>query len=245
MEIGKDWFTDWFGTKYYSILYSNRDYTEAEYFLSKITNTLVLPEKAKVLDLACGRGRHSRYLANMGYNVTGIDISEEALSEANKFKTRSLKFIMHDIREEFKLNYFNLVVNLFTSFGYFETEEEDQIAIKQAYKSCKKNGYFIFDYLHSDIVIDSLLEFEEIVKEDVYFKVRRLVKGGFIVKLIEVVDGGINRFFAERVRAYAPNQINDLMTNAGFKIEHIYGDYELNPFMPETSPRIIYVCRKK
>ncbi len=88
----KNWFAKWFDTKYYHILYKDRDYQEARMFIDNITSYLNLPEKAKVLDLACGKGRHSIYLNKLGFDVVGADLSENSINEAKKQRKRIFAF---------------------------------------------------------------------------------------------------------------------------------------------------------
>ena len=119
-----DWFKNWFNSKYYHILYRNRDEQEAVFFLNKIINHIKL-KKGKVLDVACGKGRHAKYLNKIGFNVVGIDLSKNSIDLANKHENEKLKFYVHDMRNVFKENEYNLVTNLFTSFGYFERKENN------------------------------------------------------------------------------------------------------------------------
>jgi len=118
----KEWFESWFDTKYYHILYKNRDYTEAEKFISKLIDFLNPEPDSKFVDIACGRGRHSVYINRLGYSVVGYDLSEESILEAKKHSKKDLKFYTHDMRQIFRTNYFDFALNLFTSFGYFKSK---------------------------------------------------------------------------------------------------------------------------
>ncbi|MBC7524978.1 MAG: methyltransferase domain-containing protein, partial [Flavobacterium sp.] len=115
----KTWYASWFDSPYYHILYKDRNYREAQIFMDNLTRYLNLPEKAKVLDLACGKGRHSIYLNQLGFEVTGVDLSENSILEAKKNENESLHFNVHDMRNPFHQK-FDAIFNLFTSFGYFE-----------------------------------------------------------------------------------------------------------------------------
>jgi len=83
----QNWFASWFDTPYYHILYKERNYREAQIFMDNLTHYLNLPEKAKVLDLACGKGRHAIYLNQLGFEVIGADLSENSIAEASKIAT--------------------------------------------------------------------------------------------------------------------------------------------------------------
>ena len=115
----QNWFASWFDTPYYHILYKERNYREAQIFMDNLTHYLNLPEKAKVLDLACGKGRHAIYLNQLGFEVIGADLSENSIAEASKNSNSSLQFQVHDMREKFD-DQFDAIFNLFTSFGYFD-----------------------------------------------------------------------------------------------------------------------------
>ena len=119
MPINNNLYKSWFDTPFYHILYKNRDYKEAEIFTRKLMDFIRLPLKSKILDLACGKGRHSINLNKMGYDVTGVDLSVKNIKNASKYESENLKFKIHDMRKPFGQK-FDLVVNLFTSFGYFD-----------------------------------------------------------------------------------------------------------------------------
>lgn len=126
MEHNK-WYEEWFNTKYYHILYRHRDETEAYAFISKLLNYVHLPKNSVVWDNACGKGRHSYWLSQMGYKVIGTDLSISNINFANShYKNPNLSFFVHDMRREFYVKYFDLVLNLFTSMGYFEYNYQEE-----------------------------------------------------------------------------------------------------------------------
>ena len=131
----KDWFSSWFNTTYYHILYKDRNDDEAQQFMCNITSFLKLEKDAHILDLPCGKGRHSIFLNSLGYKVTGGDLSENSIKHAQKFENDSLKFKVKDMRQSFN-NQYDTVFNLFTSFGYFEKDEDDILVLQNM-----KNGY--------------------------------------------------------------------------------------------------------
>ena len=110
------WFKDWFNSPYYHILYGSRNEAEANRFIQNIANLLQFKKDELALDLACGKGRHSRELASHALNVYGIDLSEESIKAASKLSCHNLQFEIHDMRKVYKQNYFDYVFNLFTSF---------------------------------------------------------------------------------------------------------------------------------
>ena len=153
----KDWFTDWFNTPYYHILYKDRNDVEAQQFIINITQFLPLSDNALLLDLPCGKGRHSVFLNSLGYKVIGADLSENSIQFAKKFENPTLKFIIQDMREPFDLQY-DAVFNLFTSFGYFEEDSEDILVLKNIKNCLKENGFFVFDFLNTSFVKNTLVK---------------------------------------------------------------------------------------
>ena len=128
-DIPEYWYTSWFNSPYYHILYKDRDYTEAGRFMDKLTADLQLEKGSKILDLACGKGRHSIYLSELGYDVTGADLSPKNIEAAKKYERPGLRFVIHDMCLPF-LEKFDAIFNLFTSFGYFESPNDNLRAIR-------------------------------------------------------------------------------------------------------------------
>ena len=126
------WYRTWFGTPYYKLLYGHRDEDDAEVWVSTILRRCEAGPGTTVLDMACGRGRHARWFAEVGCDVTGIDLSAESIAEA-RHDVPSAHFAVHDIRVPFASAAFDLVVCLFTSLGYFEDEDDDRKALAAAF----------------------------------------------------------------------------------------------------------------
>ena len=140
MPNRKEWFDEWFNSPFYHILYKNRDDSEAQSFIQNLSQHLDFQQKHKILDLACGKGRHSIYLNKLGFDTVGVDLSEESIHFAKQFENERLKFVKHDMRNVFRAETFDYVLNMFTSFGYFATEAENLTAISATAKSLKKEG---------------------------------------------------------------------------------------------------------
>jgi len=151
-----NWFTSWFDSPYYHVLYKDRDYEEAGTFIKKLTSFLDLKNNATVLDLACGKGRHSKHLATLGYNVTGVDLSPNSIKAAKAFETKNLKFEIHDMCIAYS-GKFDAIFNLFTSFGYFEAEIDNLRTIKAIKDSLKPNGFGIIDFLNVEFLKQHLV----------------------------------------------------------------------------------------
>ena len=139
------WYASWFNSPYYHVLYKDRDDHEAANFMRKLTLHLNLFSDAKILDLACGKGRHSRFLATLGYDITGVDLSVESIKYAQQYSKENLSFKVHDMCIPFKENTFDAVFNLFTSFGYFENEEDNLRTIKAIKQNLTSKGLAVID----------------------------------------------------------------------------------------------------
>ena len=152
MSNNNNWFASWFDSPHYHILYKNRDFKEAEFFLQNLTEYLKPKPENKILDLACGAGRHSIFLNNLGYNVTGVDLSPNSIKTASESSKERLNFDVHDMREIYKENSFDFVLNMFTSFGYFESDEENVKMLNSVEKTLKPNGTFVLDFFNFTLI---------------------------------------------------------------------------------------------
>lgn len=240
MSSKQDWFTDWFNTKYYHILYQHRDDYEAQVFMSNLVEYLNLAKGSSILDLACGKGRHSIFLNSLGYNVVGADLSINSIKHASKSKNKTLDFIVQDMRLPFTVK-IDAVFNLFTSFGYFADDSEDIRVIENIKSSLNKDGVAVIDYLNVVKTIDNLISKETIVLDDIEFQITKEVKNDFIIKKIEfTVDGKYHNYF-ERVKCLDLKRFEKIIESAGLKISTTFGDYNLHSFDPTTSNRLILI----
>lgn len=243
MENDKnEWFKHWFNSPYYHLLYKNRDEQEAKNFINRLLLEIKPPAGATILDLACGKGRYSRYLAKKGYTVTGLDIAEQSIRYAQRYENEHLSFFQHDMRLPYRINYFDYIFNFFTSFGYFETEKDHLKTVVNIAKGLRPDGKFVLDFFNSEKVIRNLRHEE--VKElgEVVFHIQRRVdEQGYIVKNIQFDDKGHHHEYTERVRAFSLEDFQTLFGNAGLKIARTYGNYNLDEFDAFASDRLILV----
>ena len=238
------WFENWFDTTYYHLLYKHRDEFEAQKFISKLITYLNPKENSTALDLACGRGRHSVFLSENKLNVTGIDLSENSIKFAKQFEKSNLEFLVQDMRTSFGENKFDLVFNLFTSFGYFENNDDDIQVLKNIAQSLKQNGKLVLDYLNTTSIPSVVNHIESIEIDGIKFDTSKIVANGFIVKSIRVNDNTVERIYTEKVKLIDKSTFEKYLELTGFKILTCFGDYELNPFAPK-SERLIIIAEKK
>ncbi len=241
-QSGETWFSSWFDTPYYHILYKERNYREAQIFMDNLTHYLNLPEKAKVLDLACGKGRHSIYLNQLGFDVIGADLSENSIIEASKQSNETLHFKVHDMREPFEEKY-DAIFNLFTSFGYFENDDDNLTTLKAIKESLTDYGFAVIDFMNVNQVINNLVPEEVKTIDDIDFHLKRYVADGHIFKEIDFEDKGQKFHYTEKVKALTLQDFEAMMEEAGIYLLDIFGDYKLKKFHKTESERLILIFK--
>jgi len=246
VEAEKSWFKDWFNSPYYHLLYSNRDEKEAAAFIDKLLAYLHPASDAEMLDVACGKGRHAKYLADKGYYVTGIDLSTESINAAKKLENAHLSFFQHDMRLPFRVNFFDVVFNFFTSFGYFDTQRDNDNALRTLKNALKPGGKLVLDYLNSNYVAEHLVSAEVKDKDSVVFDIRRELKDKKFIKEINILDQEKMRRlqYTESVNAFTKEDFEEMFAHQGLEITDIFGDYHFNSYDAQRSPRLIIIATK-
>lgn len=241
----KNWFESWFDTSYYHVLYKNRDTNEAQFFISNLFNFLKLPKNSLVLDAACGKGRHAFYIQQLGYKVDAFDLSKNSISQAKNNENEHLKFYVHDIRTPFKINHYDLVLNLFTSFGYFNSLQENFEAFDALAKSVKKEGLMVIDFLNFEKVKNNIVEKEQKIIDNIEFNISRTIdENNFIVKKISINDKGNCFDFYEKVKGLTLKDFIGFSKKSNLVIQHTFGNYNLETFDENTSDRLILILKK-
>ncbi|MFC0558905.1 class I SAM-dependent methyltransferase [Halalkalibacter alkalisediminis] len=237
------WYEDHFQEDYLMI-YKHRNEENAHLELSNIMNFIPYKKDQKVLDLCCGAGRHSRWFAKRGLNVTGIDLSNTLLEEAKtQSQTLGIKYIRSDMRNITFNNEFDIVVNLFTSFGYFEDDQDNERVFTRVYSSLKEGGYFLFDYLNPSFTRENLVPFSQQTIDHTAINHYRNIDNDAVVKRIVVKDNDSTRHYEERVKLYSENRISEMLENNNLKIMHLFGNYDGSKY-DQNSPRLLYICKK-
>ncbi len=237
-----NWFASWFDSPYYHVLYKERNYREAQVFMDNLTHYLNLPEHAKVLDLACGKGRHSIYLNQLGFDVLGVDLSENSIAIAKKNVNATLEFHVHDMRHQFKEK-FDAIFNLFTSFGYFENDADHLKTLIAIKESLSEYGFGVIDFMNVNNVIANLVPEETKTVDNINFHIKRFHIDGYIYKEIDFEDQGTKYHFTEKVRAFTLQDFQNLMEEAGIYLLDIFGDYKLKKFHKTDSERLIMIFK--
>lgn len=242
-----EWFRHWFESDYYLKVYRHRNYDDAKKLVQLIVSQQEIPKKGKLLDLGCGAGRHAALFAEAGYDVFGIDISSNLLRIA-KSDSLNKGVLLHLMRADLRYvplkSHFDIVTNLFTTFGYFPTTEENFSIFNTSASLLVPGGFFIFDYLNpiflsKNIIRETIEEIDELILIQ-----RRKIIADRVKKDIILKKGEFEMNYCEDVRLYYRDELEEGIISAGMKVNKVYGDYAGGSFHPDISPRIIFICKK-
>ena len=200
------WFSTWFDSPYYHILYDQRDENEASAFIKAIQQKLKTPKNTLVLDAACGQGRHAKTLHELGV--------------------------------------YEWVCNFFTSFGYFDVKSDNQAAFDSLSAALKPGGVFLMDFFNPTYVLNHLVGQETVIKQGISFEINRWAKDGFLYKSIDFTDQKETFHFEEKVELISQSDFLEYAFNSGLTWTGMLGDYQLNSFDDQNSPRMIFLWTK-
>jgi SAM-dependent methyltransferase len=230
-----EWFEEWFGEEYLQ-LYPHRDAAEAERAVALILERTAFTPGWRVLDVACGAGRHCRALEAAGARCVGLDLSMALLRVARRVTRAPL--VRADMRAlPIRPGSMDLTVNLFTSFGYFERDAEHTAALHEMVATLRPQGWFVIDFLNPAAVRARLVPRETRQLDGAEVAVARSVSvdGRYVCKTITTTGG---RRFTERVRLFSADEIATMLAEARVTIRHRFGDYDASP-LGADSPRTI------
>lgn len=241
----KEWFKEWFNSVFYHKLYFEHDEKEAQKFILRLLHFLKPAPDSRMLDVACGRGRHSKFLAAQGFDVTGIDLSFDSIAYAKQFEKENLHFYQHDMRLPMWINYFDYAFNFFTSFGYFATRREHDDAIRTIAKSLKPGGTVLFDYLNVHYAEEHLVHDEIKTIGSTQYEIHRWMDEGHFYKKIIVTDASLDapNEFCEKVAKLSLGDFTDMLSFQNLQVTNVFGDYELNSYDVKKTPRMIVVAK--
>lgn len=246
--MDENWFEEWFDSPLYEKLYYNRDEEEAHQLIEFLEQTLSLNDCSSILDLGCGRGRHSLNLAKRGYTVKGTDLSTEAIktadAKASELELDNVEFEVRDMRNPLS-DTFDAIVNLFTTFGYFKEDEENALVLDSVVKMLESEGLFVLDYLNAEKVKQTYVPEEEGEFQGINYQISRYIKNGAIHKDIVFAGEGLSspRSYWERVKLYGLDWFKKEMDKRGLEIIDVSGDYQGNEFDPKSSPRLLIISK--
>lgn len=237
-----EWFEQWFGEEYLR-LYPHRDDEDADRLATLIERQVPLQGR-RVLDLACGPGRHAAQFARRGASVVGFDLSMPLLSRARHRQGPPLDLVRGDMRRlPFRPESFDLVVNLFTSFGYFADDAQHALVLHGAAQVLRPGGVFVLDYLNAGLVRDTLVPHEEQQVGEQRVAVERRISDDdrFVIKEMHLVNDG--RSFVERVRLFGREELETLVEGAGLAVRTRLGSYGGDAVAPDA-PRVILIAER-
>lgn len=231
------WYKEWFGQEYLE-LYSHRDEGEAERHVQFVVEQLDAPRPSRVLDLACGAGRHSEALAARGYDVVGVDLSLVLLAQGGAPRAAG------DMRRlPFAPESFGWVLNFFTSFGYFARERENFQVLEELWRVLAPGGRFLIDFLNRERVLATLRERETQTRGDRTVHIERWYDPDSrrINKRMRIeAPGRPGETFLESVRAYDRDEVTIGARWAGLEVDALYGNFDAEPYHRD-SERLILV----
>jgi SAM-dependent methyltransferase len=240
------WFKRWFNSDYYNKLYGNHNEQEAADFVNELVWHLQPQKGYAMLDVGCGSGRHCRQLASKGFTVTGIDLASLSIRQAKKWETDSLHFMRHDMRSPFGNNCFDYVFNFFTSFGYFKSGQENNGVIRNMADALKQRGTLVLDYMNVHYSEEHLVPYEEKEIDGIIYYITRWMDENFFYKKIVIDQAQAGERFenVEQVARFTLDDFTCMFSRNGFRLKEVFGDYQLNHFKLNSSPRLIVIANK-
>ncbi len=243
----RPWWETFFGPDYLRQYQVNAERTSAE--ADGVEKILHLRKGARVLDLACGGGRHAIELARRGYAVTGVDLSEELLKAARASAREArvkVRFVHGDMRDLAYRGAFDAVINMFSSFGYFEAVEDDRKVLAGVARALKVRGKFLMERFNRESLAYELPlqgwrvgEDGSVVLQEDSFDVLR---GRYDTRQI-VIDAHGTREHLGSVRAYTLPELKELFDAAGLAIHRVLGGLDLSPYQARSRRLVLYAVK--
>jgi SAM-dependent methyltransferase len=244
-KVPKRWYEDFFGPDYV-VRYVHPE-TQAQ--LEAIEKILHLRKGSRILDVACGAGRHTVGLAKRGYRVTGFDLSRALLAEARRAAhVAHVKptFVQGDMRQLRFANAFDAAISMFTSFGYFDRPEEDAKVLRGVARALAPRGKFLMEMFNRDSLVASLpnqswqaREDGTVVLEDASFD---LLQGRFETRQI-IIDRKGTREFTASVRAYTLAELKQMLDSVGLFVHRVLGGLDLSPYTARSRRIVLYAVK--
>jgi len=244
-KVPKRWYEDFFGSDYL-IRYVHPE-TPAQ--VEAIDKILHLRKGGRILDVACGAGRHTIELAKRGYRVTGLDLSSPLLAEARKAARRAgvkATFVQGDMRHLPYRNAFDAAISMFTSFGYFDRQEEDRQVLRGIARALRPRGKFLMELFNRESLVATLpsqswhaRDDSTVVLEDASFD---LLRGRFETRQI-IIDKKGTREFTASVRAYTLAELKEMLDAAGLFVHRVLGGLDLSPYTARSWRMVLYAVK--
>lgn len=241
------WYEHWHDSAYYHKLYFQRNEAEAATFIDRLLRHLQPAPGSRMLDAACGRGRHSKLLALAGNDVTAIDSAAENIAYAKQGETDRLHFYRHDLRLPFWISYFDYVFHVLAPFGYFATQREHDNAVRTIGQSLKPGGVLVFDYRNIRYAEAHLQHNETITVDGTHYEIHRWHDTNYFYKRILISDAALEApmEITEKAAKFSLGDFTDMLAFQNMQVTNVFGDYDLQPYNIGKTPRLIMVAKKK
>jgi SAM-dependent methyltransferase len=240
----KDWYETYFDENYLKI-YMNRNEEASHKELESLMAWVQWEPGQRVLDLCCGFGRHSRWLAGKGLRVTGVDLSTTLLQEAiRRTIDLDIQYMHADARKIPFDEEMDLVVSMFTSFGYFTEDQENEEVISRVSHALKPGGFFLFDYLNPGFLRLHLNPYSSSTQGEIKIDQYRSIQEPYVCKKIKIHENDKEQQYEERIKLYDLDSMTEMLKKNDLQISYLFGDYDASNYDPSESPRMIFICRK-
>jgi SAM-dependent methyltransferase len=246
-----NWYEELFNRDYDRIYFPTFTPEKNSAEVDFIVSTLSIPKGGRVLDLACGHGRHAIELAQRGFEITGIDLSprfiEMAIQSARSKGLPNVEFLIGDMRQTHFVTRFDAAFSYFTSFGYF-SDAENKGVLETVARALVPGGRFLIETVNRDWTIHKVenqprrwdeIEPEFFLLEDIGFNAHT---SRIHTKRI-IFDHGERRNVEYDIKLYTHAELEDMLEDAGFKVVATYGNKDSSPYAV-SSPRMIIIAKK-
>lgn len=226
-------------------LYEDMTRAEVRFLIDETS----IPSQASILDLGCGTGRHAVRLAELGYSVTGLDISSDFLKVAAEKSSRSglsIEWINKDMRDIPFKNRFDLVFIMFGAWGFFEQDHENEAVFKGIHRALKMDGHFVLDFFNRDWILSHFQPRHWAERENGYFLEERNFDshaGRLNTETIFIKRDGQIIKWGNSTRAFTVQEIMKMLQQTGFSDINVYGNLEKQPYSLDT-PRMLLHAQK-
>ncbi|ASQ90571.1 methyltransferase type 11 [Prosthecochloris sp. GSB1] len=247
-----EWYAEWFNHPLYLKVYSHRNEKEARNCVDTVLDRThlanVSPSEVQVLDIACGAGRHALEFARRGYGTTANDLSPFLLGLARKQAEKEnlvLECTLRDMRRINGKKNYDLVVQLFSSFGYFENPEDDRLVLRNVHKALARGGWYVLDLINPRHLEKNLRPSSQKTVGELEIAEKRRIENGRVCKRITITSAEDELTFEESVRLFDRKTIREMLESSGFSVMAVLGDYAGNAYDESNSPRMLVFARKR